>query len=323
MKILRRHSSLLVIMLSVAILAVLPVIDRQQSTRETVFTILRAVALASSLNILLGYTGYISFGHVVYLGFGGYVGFYLLSVQNAPLWAALLAGGFASALLAFLIGKAILRLRGAYFALATIGVNEAVSAFIKNFKPFGGSIGMELNFQVYKDMGGPAAALEFSFWMMVGITFSVVLVSYLIKTSKFGLGLLAIREDEDAAEVIGVAAADAKTWAYVLSAFFPGIIGVLYFFKNGNIEPPTAFQLQTSIEMLVMVMLGGPGMVLGPIFGAVGYQSIRSFLITTPIFKNIQLAISGVILLVFVLFAPTGIIGLICKKAPSLRKVLQ
>jgi branched-chain amino acid transport system permease protein len=323
MSALQRHYSLLVILSSVAFLAIWPVIDNQPSTSETVFTILRAVALASSLNILLGYTGYISFGHVVYLGFGGYVGFYLLSVQHSPLWAALLAGGFASALLAFLIGKAILRLRGAYFALATIGVNEAISALIKNFKPFGGAIGMELNFQVYKDMGGPATALELSYWMMAGITLVVVLISYLVKTSKFGLGLLAIREDEDAAEVIGVAAPDAKTWAYVLSAFFPGIIGVLYFFKNGNIEPPTAFQLNTSIEMIVMVMLGGQGMVLGPIFGAAGYQGMRSFLITSPIFRNIQLAISGVILLSIVLFVPAGIIGLIRKKIPSLRRVLQ
>jgi branched-chain amino acid transport system permease protein len=211
MKFLQRYASLIIILFSVTLLAIWPVLDGQQTTRETVFTILRAAALASSLNILLGYTGYVSFGHVVYMGFGGYIGFYLLNSQNVPLWVALLAGGFASALLAFLIGKAILRLRGPYFALATIGVNEAVSAFIKNFKPLGGSLGMELNFQVYRDMGGPAAALELSFWLMVGITFLVVIVSYLIKTSKFGLGLLAIREDEDAAEVIGVAAPNVKT----------------------------------------------------------------------------------------------------------------
>jgi branched-chain amino acid transport system permease protein len=319
----RNQIGLYVALLSILALAAWPIITGKPATREVVFTVLRAVALASSLNILLGYTGYVSFGHIVFFGLGGYVGFYLLSVQGWSLWTAMAVGGLASGTLAFLLGKAILRLRGAYFALATIGVNEAVRAFINNFDPFGGPIGMTLNFQVYQDYGGPAQALQLAFYVMVGITVMVVLTSYLVKASKFGLGLLAIREDEDAAEVVGVVAPNAKTWAYVISAVFPGIIGTLFFFKNGNVEPHPAFPLHLSIEMIVMVMLGGQGTVLGPIVGATGYQRLRGLLVTSQVFKNIQLSVAGAVLLIIVLFVPAGLIGWFRNRFPSLRRVLQ
>ncbi|HFD38393.1 MAG TPA: branched-chain amino acid ABC transporter permease [Anaerolineae bacterium] len=291
--------------------------------RETVFTILKAIALASSLNILLGYTGYVSFGHIVFFGLGGYVSFYLMRQYQVHLALAVLAGGLSAALLAFLLGKAILRLRGAYFALATIGVNEAVRAFIKNFDPFGGPIGMTLNFQTYKAYGGPDRALWIAYIATALLTLVIVLVSFLVKTSRFGLGLMAIRENEDAAEVMGVVAPNAKTWAYVLSALFPGMIGALFFFKNGNIEPGDAFVLHQSIEAIVMVMLGGQGTVLGPIVGAAAYQRLRGLLLVSPLFKNIQLAVAGVLLLIIVLFVPAGVIGWLRGRFPRLRRVLE
>jgi branched-chain amino acid transport system permease protein len=290
--------------------------------RETAFTMLKAVAFASSLNILLGYTGYVSFGHIVFLGLGGYVGFFLMDAFGVHLFFAVLAGGLSAGLLAFLLGRAILRLRGAYFALATIGVNEAMRAFIKNFDPFGGPIGMTLNFDVYRSYGGPNQALWIAYIGAALLTVIVVLVSYLVKTSRFGLGLLAIRENEDAAEVMGVVTPNAKTWAYVLSAVFPGMLGVLFFFKNGNVEPGDAFVLHQSIEGIVMVMLGGQGTVLGPILGGAAYQRLRGLLLVSPLFKNIQLAVAGVLLLIIVLFIPAGVIGWLRSRFARLRRVL-
>ena len=323
MSTIRKYLGLIVTLGVMLILVLWPIITGRDITRETTFTILLSVALASSLNILLGYTGYVSFGHVVFFGLGGYVGFYLMSVQGMSLWLAMLAGGVASSLLAFLLGKAILRLRGGYFALATIGVNEAMRAFINNFDPFGGPVGMTLNFQVYRDYGGPGEALWVSYYVLAALTFTVLIISYLVRTSKFGLGLLAIREDEDAAEVMGVNAPNAKTWAYVLSAVIPGMLGVLFFFKNGSIEPAPAFRLHFSIEMIVMVMLGGQGTVLGPILGAYGYQRLRGFLLTSDIFKDIQLAVAGALLLVIVLFVPAGLVGWLRNRFPKLRRALQ
>jgi branched-chain amino acid transport system permease protein len=290
--------------------------------RETSFTILKAIAFASSLNILLGYTGYVSFGHIVFFGLGGYVGFYLMDAHQVHLGLAVLAGGLSAGTLAFLLGRAILRLRGAYFALATIGVNEAVRAFIKNFDPFGGPTGMTLNFGVYRSYGGPDRALWIAYISVAVLTLVVVFVTYLIKTSRFGLSLMAIRENEDAAEIMGVVAPSAKTWAYVFSALFPGMLGVLFFFKNGNVEPGDAFVLHQSIEAIVMVMLGGQGTVLGPIFGAAAYQRLRGILLVSPLFKNIQLAVAGVLLLIIVLFVPAGVIGWLRDRFSRLRRVL-
>jgi branched-chain amino acid transport system permease protein len=213
-------------------------------------------------------------------------------------------------------------LRGAYFALATIGVNEAMRAFINNFEPFGGPIGLSLNFSTYNHYGGAAQALWLAYYLLIATTLIVILLSYGVKTSKFGLGLMAIREDEDAAEVMGVFTPNAKTWAYVLSAILPGVVGVLFYFKNGNIEPVDAFRLHFSIELLVMVMLGGFGTVTGPIIGAAGYQRLRGILLTNPLFRDIQLAVAGVLLLVIILFIPAGLVGWLRNRFPILRKVL-
>lgn len=299
-----------------------PFITGRESTREVIFTALMSVGLASSLNILLGYTGYVSFGHIVFFGLGGYLGFYLMSVHEVPFYLAALVAGAGSGLLALLLGRAILRLRGAYFALATIGVNEAARAFFKNFEPFGGPIGMRLNFRVYDNYGGAAQALWITFGVLVGLTILILIVSHLVQNSKFGLGLMAIRENEDAAEVMGVVTPNSKSWAYVLSAIFPGMIGALFFFKNGTIEPAFAFRLHQSIEMIVMVMLGGQGTVLGPLLGGVGYQRLRGTLLVTPLFKDIQLSVAGGLLLTIILFVPAGVVGWLRQRWPGLRRLL-
>ena len=317
-----RNPGIWLLLVIVLLICLWPVFTGNAADREVIFTMLLSVVLASSLNIILGYTGYVSFGHVVFFGLGGYVGLYLMTTFGLNLWIALIAGGLSSGILAFLIGKAILRLRGAYFALATIGVNEAVSAFINNFQPFGGPIGLSLNFNVYNNYGGATKALWLTYYLIVAVSLVTILISFVVKNSKFGLGLMAIREDEDAAEVMGVVTPNQKTWAYVLSAIMPGIVGVLFFFKNGNIEPSSAFRLQFSIEVLVMVMLGGAGTVTGPVLGAAGYQRLRGFLLTSPIFKNIQLVVAGILLLIIILFIPAGAVGWLRNRFPPLRRVL-
>jgi branched-chain amino acid transport system permease protein len=317
-----RNPGLWITLAAVILVGIFPILSGDAATREVLFTVLLSVVLATSLNILLGYTGYVSFGHVVFYGLGGYVGLYLMARLGASLWIALLAGGISAGLLAFLLGKAILRLRGAYFALATIGINEAMRAFVNNFAPFGGATGLSLNFSVYQGYGGATNALWLTYIVLLVIALLGILLSFLVKSSKFGLGLMAIREDEDAAEVMGVVAPDAKTWAYVLSALLPGMVGVLFFFKNGNVEPADAFRLQFSIETIVMVMLGGQGTVLGPILGAAGYQRMRGFLLTNDLFKNIQLSVAGALLLIIILFIPAGVIGWLRSRFHTLRRVL-
>lgn len=317
-----------IVLIIVLLLGSWPIIRQDAAAREVGFTILLAVTMAVSLNIIMGYTGYVSFGHVVFYGLGGYVGMYLIDALNVSLPLAVLGGGAAAGLLAFFLGRAILRLRGAYFALVTIGVNEAMRTFIANFKPFGGPTGIELQFSVYKPYGGPAQALWLTYYAVVAISISAVIFSYYIKSSKFGLGLLSIREDEDAAEVLGIVTPNVKTMAFVFSAILPGMLGVLFFFKNGNVEPRDAFRLGFSIESLVMIMLGGQGTLLGPVLGALGYQRLRGTLLTSNVMlgtlalKDFQLVISGLLMLLIILFIPAGLIGWLRQRISALRKVL-
>lgn len=307
----------------VFIMGAAPLLSGQDMAREAMFTLLMYAGLASSLNILLGYTGYVSFGHVVFFGLGGYMGFYLLSQRGWALLPAALAAGLLAALIAGILGLAILRLRGAYFSLATIGINEAARAFVNSFPPFGGSTGMYLHFSVYDAYGGARQALWTTFTLLWLLTLGIIVVSYAIKHSRFGLGLMAIREDEDAADVMGVNTPRWKTLAFMISAFLPGMIGTLFFFKNGNIEPADAFRTDMSIETLVMIMLGGQGTVLGPVLGSAAYEELRSFLLTSPVFKHLQLAFAGLALLLIVLFMPAGVVGWLRSRFPRLRRVLE
>ncbi len=207
-------------------------------------------------------------------------------------------------------------------------MNEAVRTFIANFKPFGGPTGIELQFSVYKPYGGAAQALWLTYYGVLGISIFAVAFSYFIKTSKFGLGLMSIREDEDAAEVLGVSTPNAKTLAFVFSAFLPGMLGVLFFFKNGNVEPGDAFRLNFSIESLVMIMLGGQGTLLGPVIGALGYQQLRGALLTSNVMigslhlKDFQLVIAGVLMLLIILFIPSGLVGWLRQRFGRLRRFL-
>ena len=318
-----RKPSFWVVMGLLLVVGVLPLVTGNNTLRESMFTVLMFAGLAASLNILMGYTGYVNFGNIVFFGLGGYVGFYVMSALGWNLFPALLVGGLVAGGLAALLGLALLRLRGAYFALATIGINEAARAFVNNFEPWGGATGLHINFAVYREYGGPANALWLTYILMLVVTLVVVVVSFLVKDSRFGLGLFSIREDEDAALVMGVNATWYKTRAFVISAFFPGIVGVLFFFKNGNVEPADAFRLHTSIEMLVMVMLGGQGTVAGPVMGAALYQWLRGVLLTTPIFKDLHLVFAGAILLLIVLFVPGGIVGWLRSRFLILRRYLE
>ncbi len=315
-----KYPAFWIALLLVVVAGIIPGITGSNILRENMFLILLAVALASSLNILLGYAGYVSFGHIVFYGLGGYLGLFLIANYGLPLWIAILAGGIIAGLLALLLGWALLRLRGAYFALATLGVNEAVRTFINNFGPFGGPLGIELQFSIYKQYDN---AQWTTYWMIFALTIIAIVLSYAVKFSRFGLGLMAIREDEDAAMAMGVRTPATKTMAYVLSAIIPGMLGVIFFFRNSSIDPGGAFRLTRSIEMIVMVMLGGQGTVQGPLIGAALYEAIRSFLVTSPIFKDLQLAFSGLMLLIIILFIPSGVIGWLRSRYRQLWRVLE
>ena len=312
-----------IIALAVAAFALLPAIGDNVGLRESLFLAALYVTLASNLNVMLGYAGYVNFGSIVFFGLGGYICVWLVNAENWPLVASLLVAAVSVSILALVFGLGILRLRGAFFALATIGIVEAVEAFAENFGPWGGSSGIYLSAAIFEPLGGPARALWVIYFLMVAVMGLSLYLSYAIKRSKFGLGLLAIGQNEEAAAILGVPTPLFKALAYSASAFLPAIAGGLYFFKSAFIQPSDAFDLSLSTEALVVAMLGGQGTVAGVAIGAYLYEQLRGYLLTSETFSNFQLVVSGVLLLLIVLFFPSGLMGWIYSRFPRVQKVLE
>ncbi len=320
--ILRRPLLWLILALA-ALFVWLPLRTHDVALREDLILVAVAIILTSNLNLMIGYTGYVNFGHIVFYGLGGYVGLYLATVLNWHLVAAALTAGVAVSVLALLFGLGILRLRGAYFALATIGVLVAVQAFVANFEPWGRSTGMYVSFQSYTPLGGARRALWITYYLIIGVMALSLILSLGIRRSKFGLGLFAIREDEDAAIVLGVNATVYKAIIYSVSAFLPAVAGALMFFKNGMIDPSIAFEYMLSLEGIVMLMLGGQGTVAGSALGAALYERLRSYLLTSPRLSEFHLVIAGALLLLVVRLAPGGLIGWLYRLVPRSREVVE
>jgi branched-chain amino acid transport system permease protein len=166
-------------------------------------------------------------------------------------------------------------------------------------------------------------ALWMVYFFVIAVMAASMILSLGIKNSKFGLGLFAIREDEDAAVVLGVNTTLYKAAIYSVSAFLPAVAGTLMFYKNGTIDPSTAFEFLLSLEGIVMLMLGGKGAVMGAVLGAGLYETLRSYLLTSPQLSNFHLVISGGLLLLVVLFAPGGLMGWLYQMAPRAGKVIE
>ena len=303
--------------------AVYPYWSDDVQLREGLLLAAVYVILASNLNLMIGYAGYVNFGNIVFFGLGGYVCVFLVSEWHWPLILSAILAGLAVSTVTLLFGLGILRLRGAFFALATIGINEVVRQLVTNFEPWGGATGIYLSFDAFAPLGGPMQALWMSYFLIIGVMALSLLLSFAIKNSKFGLGLIAIGQNEDAASTLGVPTPLYKAFAYSVSAMLPAIAGGLYFFKSGIIEPASAFNLERSIEAIVMVMMGGQGTVIGPALGAFLYEELRGALLTSEAFSHFQLVIAGVLLLVIVLFVPGGLMGFVHRRWPRTRRWLE
>ncbi len=312
-----------IIAVIIAAFVLMPSIGDNVDLRESLLLAALYITLASNLNLMLGYAGYINFGSIVFFGLGGYICVWLVNAHGWPLGVSLLAAGVCVSALALFFGLGILRLRGAFFALSTIGIVEAVQAFVSNFEPWGGSAGIYLSPAILQPLGGAARALWIIYFMMVAVMGLSLYLSYIIKISKFGLGLLAIGQNEEAAAILGVPTPIYKALVYSASAFLPAIAGGLYFFKSAFIQPSDAFDLSLSTEALVVAMLGGQGTVTGVALGAYLYEELRGYLLTSETFSHFQLVIAGLLLLLIVQFFPGGLMGWIYDRFPRTQKVLE
>jgi len=265
-------------------------------------------ALAESWNIIGGFTGYASFGNVAFFGIGAYTTGVLLTVAELPFAFALPAAGLVAMAFAAVIGMPILRLKGHYFAIATLGVAETTREIVYNLKITGGGTGLTMPIT--------KSALPF-FYLMLGILLLAALVNWWLSASRFGYGLIAIREDEDAAAAMGINTPLYKTIAFAMSGGFAGLVGGVFAYWITFIDPDGVFKVITTIQMIIMAVFGGMGTVVGPLLGALVLTSV-SELLSTQLVSLAEL-FNGLIVILVVLFMPKGLAEVIRKRQFSLR----
>jgi branched-chain amino acid transport system permease protein len=264
--------------------------------------------LAESWNIIGGFTGYASFGNVAFFGIGAYTTGILLTRAGLPLAAALPAGGLLAMLFAAAIGFPILRLKGHYFAIATLGVAETMREVVYNLDVTGAGTGLVMPI---------ARSPLLFFYLMLGILAAVTVVNGWLACSRFGIGLIAIREDEDAAAAMGINTPLYKTAAFALSAAFAGLAGGVFAYWITFIDPDAVFRVSTTIQMIIMAVFGGMGTVAGPLLGALVLASV-SELLSTQLVTLAEL-FNGLVVVLVVLFMPRGLAELIRTRSFSLR----
>src|SRR5215813_2357813 len=279
----------------------MPWFIRNNYQLQVLFRITLFAALGLAWNLVGGYAGQLSLGHVAFFGIGAY-GLALFNQLSIPLWLSLLLAATLSTLVAGVIGVIAFRLRGPYFTLATIAFGEVLRLIATNLEVTGGAIGLTM----------PGLFHGRTFWRQfylasVALTVIAFLANYWVSRSRFGYYLMAIREDEDTASAVGINTARCKLWSLLISAFLTALAGALYSSAFQFIVPDSVLTLEISVQIAIITMLGGAGTLLGPIVGAALLLSAQE--IFKNQFRESHLLIYGILIVLVVLFVPEGIVG--------------
>src|SRR5437870_13076410 len=271
------------------------------------YVILQYVVIATAWNILGGYAGYVNFGTPAFFALGAYTAVFLIRSMHAPLPVLILAGGLVAALLGLGIGYLTLRLRGTFFSIATLALSVVLQTMIINWEYVGGSRGIS----VLRPSGPPFGSyVTFLFTVMVALAVVAVLAARFIERSWIGRGLAALRDNEEAAECMGVPTLKLKLFASTISRCLLGVAGAPFPYYVTFVEPNSAFNLDYAVNALAMPMIGGTTSWVGPVIGAVLLGTAQQ-LATVTISSELNLLIVGIVLVAFVVPAPQGPLGLV------------
>ncbi len=273
------------------------------------FTTFVWITASVAWNLLGGFAGQVSFGFAVFYGLGAYTAAMCIN-QGVNAYMAFLIAGAVAAAASLAIGLPTFRLRGPYFAIATIGVSEAVRVIATNLQVTGGASG----YRVAEH--GPFRPLE-HFYTAFVLAAAAVGISAWIRNSKFGLSLQAIHEDEEAAADIGVNPLTAKLIVHFAAAGLTGMAGGVFARYAAFIHPQGVFAFNTSVAILLMPIIGGIGTVAGPVVGAFVYGLVQEELIAA--FPQFHLLLYGCLLIIIILFEPRGVMGWIGQLYAALR----
>ena len=268
-------------------------------------TILMYIALAQAWNIIGGYTGYISLGLVGFVGLGRYLAGIFMTRFSFNFPVAMLSSAACAFIFAAVIGPAILKLKAGYFAIATFAISQVIKELINNLTPITGG-GMGLSLPII-ELGIVQMGRYFYYAMALAAVFSTILVM-IIDRRPFGYGLKAIKEDEEAAEVLGINTMLYKDMAFAISAGMAALVGSIYAYWLTFIEPISMFDPTLSVSVIIMAMLGGAGSPLGAVIGALVVSFISELLWSK--FLGIHLGSLGLSLILIVIFLPKGFMDL-------------
>ncbi|MDH3729716.1 MAG: branched-chain amino acid ABC transporter permease [Acidimicrobiia bacterium] len=260
------------------------------------------MGLATAWNIVSGFTGYISFGHAALFGSGAYVVGLGTARYDLELWVALPLSFVLVGALSFFFGLLTLRIKGHYFAIATLGVAEAIRVLINYARSITeGVVGFPLPIDlILIDPKVP-------YYIMLGGLIAVVITAAMILSSDFGIRLLAIREDEAGAEALGINTARSKVIAFTISGAFSGFFGGMFAWILNFLSPESVLTPFVSLQVAVMVIVGGMGTIVGPLAGGLGFYMLSEFaLVTAP---RLNLLLLGSVLIVSMLFMRRGVFG--------------
>jgi branched-chain amino acid transport system permease protein len=274
---------------------------------RTVTTVLMFVALAAAWNLIGGFAGYACFGQVGFFGLGGYTAAVLMSRLHLSFWLSMALAAVLAGLFAALVGAPLLRLKGHYFAVATLGVAEGLREVVINVPDLtGGGAGISIP-SVSADAPTRWLGNDGFYVLFLLLAVAVVGVSTLVSSSRAGYALRAIHQDEDAAGAMGVNTTVAKTLAFAGSAALTGAVGAAYAFQQVTIFPERLFDVDITVLMVVMVVIGGSGTVLGPLLGAVGLQFLSEYLRQN--YTEVHVFILGGIIILAVVLLPQGAVS--------------
>ncbi|MCL2390999.1 MAG: branched-chain amino acid ABC transporter permease [Oscillospiraceae bacterium] len=289
-----------VVIIALALLVTLP----NWGTRGMIpiFTLIMIyIAFGQMWNLLSGYTGLVSLGQHAFIGLGGYA----LAVSSErfglPLYVGFIMAAIVSFLFALIISVPIFKIKGVYFTICTWVVAHSLGLFLSTLAFVNYAIGINIRatFRL------PTSTI---YYVALGVAIVSVLAVYLLLRSRFGLGLMAMRDDEDAAEARGVALYKTKLKCFLISSVIMGVAGAAMFMNLGFILPASAFGIDWTISMVIIVIVGGKGTIEGPIIGAVILVMLRQWLFDFP---GYSMLILGAIAIILILVAPKGIMGLV------------
>ncbi len=274
------------------------------------YLILQATLMAVAWNILGGFTGYVNFGSAAFFAMGAYTTVALNKALALPLPLLILAGGAVGGLVGFGLGYLTLRLKGVYFAIATLAMAIVIETFIANWPYVGGARGSymltpekHLWFDSY---------IQMLFMVMLLLTLTAVVISRVLNSSRLGRGLAAIRDDEVAAESAGVPTLRLKLVSTTVMGAMMGVAGAPFPYFVTFVDPVSAFNLFIAVNAIAMPMIGGTGHWIGPVIGALLVGTTQE-IVKVTVSSELNVLIVGVMLVVFITLAPQGIVGLVQK----------